>query len=146
VIETWTLYFDGACWPNPGLSGSFGYHLHHNGELIASVSGIVQELGEKSNNCAEYAGLCAGLKDYLDRKPSIITHLNVYGDSQLVIKQMSGRWKIKDNNVLYTPYARRAQEVCKQIRKLGTKIIFTWIPREHNEEADRLSKLHMEEK
>ena len=145
MIETWTLYFDGAAWPNPGPNCSFGYHLHHNEELVASVSGIVQEPGEKSNNSAEYAGLAAGFKEFLNRKTDTYSELNVFGDSQLVINQMNGKWKIRpDHNGLYIPYARKAMQLCKEVRSHKTQVHFFWIPREQNEEADRLSKLKEE--
>jgi ribonuclease HI len=145
VIETYTLYFDGACWPNPGNSGAYGYHLHHNEELIASVSGIVQEPGEKSNNSAEYAGLAAGFQEFLKQNTTNYCELNVFGDSQLVINQMNGKWKIRPNhNGLYVPYARKTMQLCKEIRNKKTQVHFFWIPREKNEEADRLSKLKEE--
>lgn len=142
MIETYTLYFDGACWPNPGPNAQYGYTLHKGGELLASVSSIVTEVGEKSNNTAEYAGLCAGLEDFLNRGVKECVYLQVFGDSQLVINQMNKNWKIREG--LYYKKALQAVQLRNKLNK-SYKLSFDWIPRERNEEADRLSKVNLEE-
>ena len=60
--------------------------------------------------------------------------INIYGDSMLVINQMTGKWKIKSG--YYVDYATE----CKKFLKLFTNINLKWIPREENTYADNLSK------
>jgi len=61
----------------------------------------------------------------------------VYGDSKLVIQQMSGRWKIKEG--IYKPFAQRAKVLTNGFSNLG----WQWIPRGQNTIADGLSKAHL---
>ena len=58
----------------------------------------------------------------------------VYGDSQLVIQQIFGKWKIKAG--FYVPYAHKAKELCRAFSNLHGQ----WIPRRQNTVADELSK------
>jgi len=62
----------------------------------------------------------------------------IYSDSQLLVNQMEGRWGIKDG--LYIPYFVNCRDIIREYRLLP-RLVFKWIPREQNTEADRLSKL-----
>jgi ribonuclease HI len=85
-----------------------------------------------TNNVAEYGGLMAAAQWLKDME--IDEKIVIKGDSQLVIKQMKGEYKISsETSKRYVP----------QIKQLlqGMDVSFVWIPREENEEADKLSRL-----
>jgi ribonuclease HI len=133
-------YFDGCCEPrNPGGTAAWGAYIVINKELVWEGSAIIGHGKGMTNNLAEHAGCLAilqwlhdnGLNDGVD---DIIIH----GDSMLVIKQMSGEWKIQ--NGMYIKTARQSRELLKQFVKQPR---FKWVPREQNESADRLAKSHM---
>jgi probable phosphoglycerate mutase len=91
---------------------------------------------ETSNNLAEYLGLIAIL-EHLIRIEAQHELIMVYGDSKLVIQQMSGRWKIKAG--IYEPFAQRAKILTNEFSRIG----WQWIPRGQNTTADGLSKVHL---
>lgn len=127
-------YFDGACWPNPNGDAACGAFIECDGERIWEHA---EYLGAKdtSNNVAEYAGLIAILR-YLEKLENL-AEIHIYGDSDLVIKQMSGLWKVRRKGIkLYLPYYDEAMRLLRVQKHL---ISFQWIPREQNTEADFLS-------
>ena len=86
------LYTDGACHPNPG-SMSASYALYHNGELLSSMLDV--PIGEGTSNLAEYLALILGLevaKVWLSTE----LRLNVYVDSELLVKQLTGEYQVKN--------------------------------------------------
>lgn len=130
------LYFDGSCLPkNPGGTAGFGAIIYKDDLRYANIQGIVDapEGLETTNNLAEYAGFTEGLLFCINQGLQNEA-IEVHGDSMLVIEQMFGTWKIKKG--VYVDWARRAKELLKEF----TAIKGTWIPREQNEEADKLSK------
>ena len=86
-----------------------------------------------SNNVAEYAALCEVL-GFLLEKQYEATSIEVRSDSALVVNQMSGKWKFRRG--LY----RDKHLEAKRLRDQFKDITFRWVPREDNEEADRLSR------
>jgi len=131
MINVW---FDGCCAPiNPGGIASFGIIIKDQYKLLHSNSGIVGNPPETSSNLAEYAGLQAALTWLLDNNLEI-EKIYIYGDSNLVINQMFGTWKIKKG--IYKNLAIQT----KSLLKCFTDISGYWIPREQNSEADELSK------
>lgn len=141
-MEVYTLHFDGSCWPNPGGTAAMGYTLHHGDDLIDSGHSVLGTGPKMSNNVAEYAALNLGLTSAIANIPFGSNVVQVKGDSNLVIKQMSKLWKIKDWTKLYYPYAKRAEELCKEARKRKLILYFDWVPRAKNQECDDLSKAH----
>jgi ribonuclease HI len=128
-------FFDGACIPNPGGLMSFGVVVYQDNIIIKQIAHRYNppSLANKTtNNIAEYCGLISALK-YLVSIFALTKKITVYGDSQLVIKQMRGEWKINDG--AYKPFAIQAQTLVNRF----SNITFTWIPREQNFEADRLA-------
>jgi ribonuclease HI len=129
-------YFDGACAPiNPGGTMGYGCYVTENGRTIWKCAGISEDR-PSSNNLAEYLGLIELLEHFIWVELNNC-EIEICGDSQLVIQQMSGRWRIKQG--LYAEAARHAQRLCRQF----TSIHFQWIPREQNDLADELSKLEL---
>src|SRR5688572_10031413 len=86
-----TIYFDGACDPNPGGHAGWGAVLEIDGRT-ESLNGYVGFGPAMSNNVAEYAGVIGALEEVARRGLASAT-IHVFGDSNLVIQQMSGRWK-----------------------------------------------------
>ena len=119
------LYFDGCSKGNPGPAGS-GALIRNNGENIWSGS---EYIGTTTNNVAEYKGLILGLKQL---KFLNINKVIVKGDSMLVINHMTGKYKVNAPHLI-TLY-NEAKELIKDI-----EVIFLYIPRLQNKEADQLA-------
>lgn len=131
-----TVYFDGLCYPrNPGGAAAYGYLIYRDGRLIQKGCRVVGEGEGMTNNVAEYEGLMAAARSLRDiqRGEKIV----IKGDSRLVIKQMRGEWQVRsETSRRYVPRIRRLLQ--------GLDVSFVWVPREENEEADRLSRMAYE--
>jgi broad specificity phosphatase PhoE/ribonuclease HI len=134
VTRTLVVEADGGSRGNPGPAG-YGALVQDRvtGEVLAEMS---ESLGTATNNVAEYSGLVAGLRRAAELAPE--ADVEVRMDSKLVVEQMSGRWKIKDQNL--RSLARCAQE---QERRLG-QVSYVWVPRDRNTRADRLANQAMD--
>ena len=126
-----TLYFDGASKRNPGPAG-YGFVIKDGDRVIETGHG---PLGIATNNIAEYTGLIEGLKAVAALKPPQVM---VHGDSDLVINQVFGKWKIKAPGL--KPLNAQAKKLVETLSKT-TKVTSRWIPREENTEADKQSNL-----
>ena len=118
---------DGGSRGNPGPA-AYGAVLRDadTGAVIAEDGSTI---GVASNNVAEYSGLIAGLR--LAREHAPDAEVEVRMDSKLVVEQMSGRWKIKHDDM------RRLAAEAAALAPAGTT--YTWVPREQNKPADRLA-------
>lgn len=120
--EAWV---DGASRGNPGEAG-FGL-LFRQGDRSDEICGF---LGHATNNVAEYAGLVAALtlanKEKLDQ-------LTVYSDSQLLVRQIQGRYRVKAPHLV--PIFLKVIQLRQQISKFEIR----HVPREENREADHLA-------
>ncbi|MDP3539426.1 MAG: ribonuclease HI family protein [Azonexus sp.] len=126
--NTWHAWFDGATkYTNPGIRGVGAVLKGPDGQRVE----IAQEIGEGTNNEAEYCALMAVLDAAAEAQ---VQDLIIYGDSQLVIKQVSGEWLINAQGLV--PLCKTVQELMAQIPNVS----LCWIPREENTEADALSK------
>jgi len=139
-MKNFKLYFDGSCEPiNPGGDIGVGYYVvNGDGELMGSLSKKFSRSEFKngtSNNIAEYLALKLGLAYCIEIG---IKNLDVFGDSMLVIKQMSGEWKIKKG--LYVEYANASSELNSQFDSIN----YFWVSRDENNLADDLSKANHE--
>lgn len=123
-----TLHFDGGS-RDQKLAGS-GFFIKYNNKIIKGYDYI----GNKTSNQAEYYGLIRGLEEAIKNK---ITDLVVYGDSKLVISQMSNKWRIASPNLI------EAHKIAKKLTEKFKKIEFNWIPREENGDADILANMAM---
>ena len=130
------VHIDGCCEPiNPGGTAGWGVHMQ-KGDKIWTKSGMIPASPNTSNNVAEYAALKAALTVLINNNKQNDA-IEIYGDSQLVIKQMKGEWRIKKG--AYTPYAHECRKLLTQFKNIS----FNWIPREKNEIADELSKAEL---
>jgi len=128
-VTDYILYFDGCCKNNPG-SGGAGAVLYYKGEEIWGASKFV---GIRStNNTAEYGGLILGLQEAIVRE---ISDLTVRGDSQLVIKQMRGEYKVKSDKLLELHHSAKTLTDCFK------NITFEHVYRHENKRADELSNM-----
>jgi ribonuclease HI len=128
-VECW---FDGSCEPgNPGGHTSYGALVKSEGKTLFSQSGYVGFGPELSSNVGEYCGCIAVMKFLIAEG---IGEGIIFGDSKLVIQQLSGRWKAKRG--LYVPYYREAMKLVKEIPEVRLQ----WIRREQNTQADWLSR------
>jgi len=127
IEPTYILNFDGCSKGNPGKGGA-GAVIYKDQEEIWSGAMFVGT--NVTNNYAEYSGLILGLKRALEMK---IKNLDVFGDSDLVIKQMKKIYKVKSPNI-YQLYLDASN-----IAKTFNKINFTHVYRENNKRADELS-------
>ncbi|WP_256838789.1 bifunctional RNase H/acid phosphatase [Ornithinimicrobium faecis] len=130
---------DGGSRGNPGVAGYGALVREVDGTLLAERAA---PLGTASNNVAEYTGLIEGLRAVLDLGLAAGATIEVRMDSKLVVEQMSGRWKIKHEDM--RRLARQAQEFVDTIEADGGTVSYTWIPREDNAAADALSNVGMD--
>ncbi len=136
-MKNFIINTDGASRGNPGNAAA--------AYLIQTKDGVIwfeegRYLGKTTNNEAEYQALILSfeklIKDFSTDLPSSV---EVRSDSQLLVNQMSGRFKIKNQNlqVLYL----KAKESEKKIGK----VIYTYIPREKNFLADKIANRVLDE-
>lgn len=132
------VYADGGSRGNPGVAGYGAVVLDAaTGDVLAERA---EPLGLASNNVAEYSGLIAGLHAALLIDPAAQVEARM--DSKLVVEQMMGRWKIKHEDM--RRLAVEAREVAQSIAAAGGSVTYTWVPREKNTLADRLSNVGMD--
>lgn len=128
----YTLYFDGCSKGNPGKAGA-GYVIYKENDEIAYKSVYVGD--KETNNKAEYSGLYEGLLCAIENN---ITRLHVKGDSNLVIKQMKGEYKVKSENILRI--YQDTHKLCEQFEE----VTFEHVYRKDNQRADHLANLGLE--
>jgi broad specificity phosphatase PhoE/ribonuclease HI len=129
---------DGGSRGNPGRAG-YGALVRDaaSGTVIAERA---ESVGIASNNVAEYSGLVAGLKAAFDIDPA--AEVTVRLDSKLLVEQMSGRWKIKQQDM--RRLALQAQEIAADLSAAGGSVTYTWVPRAENSAADALANSAMD--
>jgi len=120
------LSTDGGARGNPGPA-AYGYVLETPDGTVLDARG--ETIGVATNNVAEYRALVAGLEAALERG---VTELEVVSDSELLVKQMRGEYKVK--NAALRTLSLKAGRLA---RELG-KVTYEAVRREHNELADRL--------
>jgi ribonuclease HI len=129
------VYFDGLCQPiNPGGISCYAFIVKSEGRTIYSDYGVAGEpfSENSSNNVAEYTALVKALQWLLENNLGS-TKVEIKGDSQLIVNQLTGDYKVK---------AKRIISLYKQVLLLKSKfqdVQIKWVPREKNREADRLT-------
>ena len=129
------IYTDGGARGNPGPAGAGAVII--DGEKRIEVK---QFLGEKqTNNWAEYEAVLIALGRVIELG-FLGRDLEFRLDSQLVVEQLSGKWKIKEPSL-----KQQARKIHDLLGEFGT-VHFTYVPREENKDADRLVNEAMDEK
>jgi ribonuclease HI len=120
------LSTDGGARGNPGPA-AYGYVLETDDGTLLAAHG--ERIGIATNNVAEYRALIAGLEKALELG---VDHVDVISDSELLVKQMTGEYRIKNETL-----QDLAQQASRLARKVG-KVSYEAVRREHNELADSL--------
>jgi ribonuclease H / adenosylcobalamin/alpha-ribazole phosphatase len=120
------LSTDGGARGNPGPA-AFGYVLEAEDGHVLAAHG--EAIGRATNNVAEYRGLVAGLAKAAELG---VTELEVISDSELLVKQMRGEYKVKNEAL------RRLWEEANDLECRFARVRYSAVRREHNELADRL--------
>lgn len=126
------MHIDGASRNNPGKAGA-GFCLER-GEIKLCEQGFF--VGHRTNNQAEYFALLLGLyftKEYLDVQDKLL----IFSDSQLLVRQMTGVYKIRD------PLLKKMKIVAEQLMK-NYQVTFCHVYREQNVRADFLANRGIE--
>jgi ribonuclease HI len=120
------LFTDGGSRGNPGPA-AYAFVLEAEDGTVLDARG--EAIGVATNNVAEYSALVAGLERAVEAG---VGELEVVSDSELMVKQMRGEYKVKNRALqdLFLDASRLA-------RKVG-RVTYTAVRREHNELADSL--------
>lgn len=128
------IYTDGGARGNPGPAGAGAYITDESGRKIKGVSKF---LGVRTNNYAEYEAVILGLselKKIIPKEERKNISIEVRMDSELVARQLSGKYQIKEES-LFPQFIKIWNIKVADFPKIS----FTHIPREKNKEADRLA-------
>lgn len=122
-----TLWFDGACMPNPGTMGI--------GAVLEGPDGVLAEISERlpgvgTNNEAEYGAIIRGMEV---AKELGVDEVIIRGDSNLVVQQLLGKFRVREPRL--RPLHGRVVELSEDVKIEDIR----WVPREQNKRADALS-------
>ena len=127
-----TAFIDGGARGNPGPAGYGVFIELPDGSIVELHGG----LGIATNNVAEYNGLLAALKWAIAHGHG---HVRIKADSELLVKQMRGEYKVKNPGLQTLVATARAL-----VNRLD-RVTFEHVRREQNKDADRLSNVGMDE-
>ena len=120
------LSTDGGSRGNPGPA-AFGYVLEAEDGHVLAAHG--EAIGRATNNVAEYRGLVAGMKRAAELG---VRELGVVSDSELLVKQMRGEYRVKNEAL------KALWEEANDLERQFARVRYSAVGREHNELADRL--------
>ena len=120
------LSTDGGARGNPGPA-AFGYVLETDDGHVLAAHG--ESIGRATNNVAEYRGLLAGMEKAVELG---IRELEVASDSELLVKQMRGEYRVKNQTL------RDLWDEANALERKFARVRYTAVRREHNDLADRL--------
>lgn len=124
--KEFVIFTDGACSGNPG-EAAIGVVIRHDDKVVTEIS---QTIGEATNNIAEYTALIYALQEALQLKA---THLKIFTDSELLYKQVTGQYKIKQDHI------KTLFDQVKHLWKGFEHVEISHVLREKNKEADKLA-------
>jgi ribonuclease HI len=122
------VHIDGAARGNPGDAG-IGIILRDNGKVIDEIGAFI---GQTTNNIAEYMALIRGLEQVLLKGYKAA---NFFSDSELLVKQLNGDYKVKHPNLV--PLYYQALSLIAKMESFSIKHVL----REKNPDADRLANM-----
>lgn len=126
-IEKAIIYTDGASRGNPGPAAIGAVIKDGQGRVLGKIS---RRIGRTTNNQAEYQAVIAALEEAIRLG---VAGVVIKSDSELVVKQINGRYRVK--NPALKPLHQRVRE----LQSLFQSFAIASIPRRQNIEADRLS-------
>jgi ribonuclease HI len=128
-----TIYTDGGSLNNPGPAAC-AYIISKNDGLVLEKKFLY--LGEQTNNYAEYSGIKNALLASLSLKKKLtISSLSFVSDSLLMVNQLNGLYKVKNEVIRSFVFEIRSLE-----QQLGVPLSYKHVLREYNQEADALVK------
>lgn len=122
------VFIDGAARGNPGPAG-IGIVIKDNGKIVEQIGAYI---GKTTNNVAEYMALVRGLEEVISRGYKQVSFIS---DSELLVKQMNGEYKVKNENLIPLHY-----HILELVRKLQSFSI-KHVRRENNPEADKMANI-----
>jgi ribonuclease HI len=128
------LFSDGACRGNPGIGGAGAVVTDANDNVVWEGK---EYLGDCTNNIAEYRALLLGLKGALANG---CNNLEIYMDSELLVKQINGSYRVKNEHL---------KVLMKEVRTLLAcfdSVQVKHVPRLQNSQADKLANTSIDEK
>lgn len=128
------VYSDGAARGNPGPAGAGAVLLSPDGEVVERLG---KYLGRQTNNVAEYRGLLLGLSRAFELGAR---EVEVVSDSELMIRQLQGRYQVKSPNLL--PLWEEAMDLLSRFQAVR----LVHVLREQNRDADEMSNRAIDEK
>ncbi len=132
------IHTDGGSRGNPGIAGAGAVIRDENGGLVASVSKFI---GQQTNNFAEYEAVILAfeeLQKIVSDGELSETKVLVKMDSELVVKQMQGVYRVKH------PVLKLQQAKLKKHISEFEEVSFAHVPREQNKDADFLANEAMD--
>jgi ribonuclease HI len=129
MLDEVVVYFDGGARGNPGPAAIGAVVLDASNVPPTRLAAVSERIGETTNNVAEYRALIAGL-EAAAATPS--RAVKVRGDSKLVIEQVAGRWKVKQEHL--RPLHARACQLLSHYDAVD----LAHVRRELNRDADAL--------
>jgi probable phosphoglycerate mutase len=132
-MSFYIAYIDGGARGNPGPAGWGACIQSEDGTTVAELYGAI---GSATNNVAEYNGLLSALGWCVEHEAA---RLHVRSDSLLLVQQMLGKYKVKNEGL--KPLHGRARLLAARIGRVS----YEHVPREQNKDADRLANLAMDE-
>jgi ribonuclease HI len=134
-----SIFTDGGSRGNPGPA-ALGVFVEDNKHKV--LARIGRRIGKATNNVAEYTAIIEALSWAIENKEKLgIKTINFYMDSLLAFSQISGIYKIKNENIKAFIF-----EIRKKEAQLGIPIQYSHIPREKNKEADLMVNLALDNK
>jgi len=123
------IYTDGGSRGTPGPSAC-SFVVEEKGRILHKENKF---LGKATNNYAEYSGVLLAMEWLKENAGHLPKTVNFYLDSELIVRQINGVYKVKDENLkkLHT-------KILNIIFELKTEITFKNVPREQNKIADQL--------
>lgn len=121
-----TLFADGGARGNPGPAAGGAVLVSPAGDVMVEIGEFI---GTATNNTAEWHALCVGLEAALDRG---IRNLAVRLDSELVVKQLRGEYRVKQSHL--QPFHKRAQTLLRSFESVD----IAHVPRAQNKLADKV--------
>ncbi len=133
-----TIHADGGARGNPGPAGAGAIIHDAHGAVVARVS---EFLDIRTNNYAEYEAVILAfeaLTKLVSAEERESTEVKVMLDSELIVKQMTGEYKVKN------PDLKIQKDRLAQVAAAFGTVTFTHVPREQNTEADELANAAMD--
>ncbi len=122
------IYIDGAARGNPGPAG-IGVIIKDGGKTLDEIGAYI---GKTTNNIAEYMALIRGLEEALTKGHRSV---KFFSDSELLVKQLNGEYKVKHENLVPLHY-----HVMALVEKMDDFSI-KHVRREQNPDADRMANI-----